>query len=76
MQQSKKVRVYLSNTNAVTYPAVRKALMPILKQIEYVYNPKGNDMIIDCQHLTSENLCLAKMELIRDINEKFKQINR
>ena len=75
MQQSKKVKVYLSNTNAVTYPVVRRALMPILNQIEYVYNVKGNDMTIDCQHLTKEKMCLAKMDIFRDIESKYKQIN-
>ena len=75
MQQSKKVKIYLSNTTAITYPIVRAALMPLLSKIEYVYNPKANDMVIDCQYLTSEKMCLAKMELFKDIETKYKQIN-
>jgi len=70
----KKVKVYLSNTNAVTYPVVMAALYPLLSKIEYVYNVKGNDMTIDCQHLT-DKICLAKMDIFRDIESKYKQIN-
>ena len=76
MQQSKKVKVYLKNTNAITYPVVRKALMPMLSKIEYVYLVKGNDLEIDCQHLTLEKMCFAKLELFKEIEEKHKQINK
>ena len=75
MQQSKKVKIYLSNTNAVTYPVVRGGLMPMLKKLEYVYNPKSNDMIIDCQHLTKDNFHLKKAELFEQIESRYKQIN-
>lgn len=75
MQQSK-VKVYLKNTNSVTYPVVRAALMSMLTKIEYTYNPKANDLTIDCQHLTKERMCLAKMEILKEIDEKHKQINK
>ena len=32
-------------------------------------------MIIDCQHLTKEKMCLAKMDIFKEVGEKYKQIN-
>ena len=71
----KKVKIHLSNTTAITYSIVWAALMPLLSKIEYVGKHKANDMVIDCQYLTNEKMCLAKMELFKDIESKYKQIN-
>lgn len=71
----KKVRLYLINTNSVTYPVVRRALTPMLSKIEYTYNPKANDITIDCQYLTKDRMCLAKMDIFKDIESKYKQLN-
>jgi len=72
----KKVKIYLSNTNAITYPVVRKGLMPMLKKLEYVYNVKGNDIVLDCQHLTKDNFHFKKAELFEQIESRYKQLNK
>jgi hypothetical protein len=71
----KKVKVYLSNTNAVTYPVVRKGLIEVLSKIEYTNNFRAADHTIDCTYLTKEKMCLAKNELLKEINDKHKRLN-
>jgi hypothetical protein len=70
-----KVKIYLKNTNAVTYPVVRKNLMSVLKKIEYIYNEKSADYVIDCQHLTNDRMKKEQCEIINVIEKMYKQLN-
>jgi hypothetical protein len=70
-----KVKVYLKNTNSVTYPVVRKSLMPVLKKIEYIYNEKSSNYVLDCQHLTNDRMKKEQAEIINVIKKMYNNLN-
>lgn len=70
-----KVKIYLKNTNSVTYPVVRKSLMPVLKKIEYIYNEKSANYVLDCQHLTNDRMKKEQAEIINVIKKMYNNLN-
>ena len=71
-----RVRVYLKNSNSQSYTVVRKALYPLIQKIEYTNNVKGNDYAIDCTYLNKDTIGLHIKEILTNIEEKYKLINK